>query len=64
MPDSPPYPSDRGDDANVGGDRRSTTGMPRWVKVSAIIALVLVVLVVVMLLVGGGPGEHGPRRHF
>jgi hypothetical protein len=38
--------------------------MPRWVKVSAIIALVLVVLVVVMLLVGGGPGEHGPRRHF
>jgi hypothetical protein len=63
MPDSPPY-SDKGDDATVGVDRRSTTGMPRWVKVSAIIALVLVVLVVVMLLVGSGPGDHGPRRHF
>jgi hypothetical protein len=38
--------------------------MPRWVKVSLIVAAVLVVLVVVMLLLGGGPGEHGPRRHF
>jgi hypothetical protein len=62
MPDSP-MPPDAGDDAPVGIDRRSAAGMPRWVKVSAIIALVIVVLVVVMLLVGGGPGEHGPGRH-
>jgi hypothetical protein len=63
MPDSPRYP-DTGDDAGVGPDRESTTGTPRWVKVSAIIAVILVVLVVVMLLVGGGPGGHGPKRHF
>ena len=61
MPDSPPYP-DTGDDAGVGRGGGSTTGTPRWVKVSAIVALVLVVLVVVMLLVGG-PGSHGPGRH-
>ena len=36
-------------------------GMPRWVKVFAIIALVLVLLVVVMLVTGRG--GHGPGRH-
>jgi len=50
--------------ADSPSDRRSTSGPPRWVKVSGIIALVLVLLVVVMLLVGGGPGEHGPGRHL
>jgi len=41
--------------------RESTTGPPRWVKVFAIIALVLVLLVVVMFLAGG---NHGPGRHL
>jgi len=36
--------------------------MPRWVKVSIIIALVAVALFVVLLLTGG-PGRHGPGRH-
>ena len=40
----------------------STGGTPRWVKVSAIIAVVVVALVAVMLLAGGG--EHGPGRHL
>jgi hypothetical protein len=62
VPDSPTY-SDTREDTDSGLDR-PMTGMPRWVKVSMIVALVLVVLVVVMLLVGGGPGDHGPRRHF
>lgn len=62
MPDSPPYP-DSGDASGVGPDRDSTTGTPRWVKVSAILALVLVLLLVVVLLFGGGPGGHGPARH-
>ncbi len=62
MPDSPPYP-DRGDVSGVGPDRESRTGTPRWVKVSAIVALVLVVLAVAILLFGGGPGGHGPARH-
>ncbi len=42
-------------------DRGSTTGAPRWVKVSGSIAVVLVMMVGVMLLIGGG--DHGPRRH-
>jgi hypothetical protein len=61
MPDSPPYsgtPEDSGSPLE-----RPTPGMPRWVKVSLIVALVLAVLVVVVLLVGGGVGDHGPGRH-
>ena len=50
-PDSPP-------------ERPPAAGMPRWVKVSAIVAAVVVVLVVVLLLFGGGPGAHGPNRHL
>ena len=57
--DDPPYP-DTDDDSGVG-PRESTTGPPRWVKVFAIIALVLVLLVVILLLAGGG--SHGPGRH-
>jgi hypothetical protein len=37
-------------------------GMPRWVKVSAIVVAVLALLVVIVVLVSGG--EHGPRRHL
>ena len=40
----------------------STTGPPRWVKVSGAIALVLVLIAIVVLATGGG-GEHGPGRH-
>ena len=39
-----------------------TTGTPRWVKVSGLVALVLVVLFVVVMLTGRG-GGHGPGRH-
>jgi len=37
------------------------TGTPRWVKVFALVAIVLVALAAVMLIAGGG--EHGPGRH-
>lgn len=37
-------------------------GMPRWVKVSAIVAAAVVLLLLVFLLTGGG-GGHGPQRH-
>lgn len=36
--------------------------MPRWVKVSAIVAAVLALLAVAVLLISGG--EHGPSRHM
>ena len=43
-------------------DGEALTGVPRWVKMSAVVA-VLVVLMVVFVLATGGAGEHGPGRH-
>ena len=39
----------------------SYPGMPRWVKISAVIASMLVLLLVIVLVFGGG--QHGPGRH-
>jgi hypothetical protein len=61
MADSPRSPDIDADPPERPG-REASTGMPRWVKVSAIIAAVVVVLVIVLMLVGGG--EHGPGRHM
>jgi hypothetical protein len=61
MADLTPYP-DTADDPGPGPDRRSTGGMPPWVKVSLIIVAVLVALFVVLNLTGLG-GDHGPGRH-
>jgi hypothetical protein len=41
---------------------RPTTGTPRWVKVSGIIALTVLLLLLLMLLLTGG--NHGPGRHL
>lgn len=46
-------------DADHGADPGG--GRPRWVTVSAVIAVLLAVLFLVLLLVGG---SHGPRRHM
>ncbi|MGH8793192.1 MAG: hypothetical protein ACRDXX_11160 [Stackebrandtia sp.] len=43
-------------------ERESPPGMPRWMKVSAIVVGVLVLLFVVLTLLGVG-GDHGPGRH-
>jgi hypothetical protein len=56
--DPPPY-TDTNDDTGVGPDHESTPGTPRWVKVFAVIGLVLVLLFVIALVSGG----HGPGRH-
>ncbi|MGH8774721.1 MAG: hypothetical protein ACRDWI_05950 [Jiangellaceae bacterium] len=61
MADPPRYP-DTGDETGVGPDRRSTTGTPRCVKVSGVVALVVVLLFVILMLTGVGR-EHGPDRH-
>ena len=47
--------SDVNDGSDTGGSPPAT---PRWVKVSAIVAVVLAVLVVVMWLLGHGPAQH------
>lgn len=48
MPDLPPYPNN--------GDE---SGLPGWVKILGIIALILVLLAVVVML-SGGLGGHTP----
>ena len=47
--------SDVSDGSDTGGSPPAT---PRWVKVSAIVAVVLAALVVVMLLLGHSPAQH------
>ncbi|HRQ41566.1 MAG TPA: hypothetical protein PLD25_26905 [Chloroflexota bacterium] len=39
----------------------SSYSTPRWVKIFALIAVVLVLLVVIVMLIIGG--DHGPGRH-
>jgi hypothetical protein len=58
----PQHPDVSGGDTGARPDRESTTGVPRWVRVAGIIAVV-VVLLIVILLVTSGPGGHGPGRH-
>ena len=58
----PPYPN-TDDDTDVGPDRGSTTGTPRWVRMFGIIVIVVVLLFVVVMMVAGGGGEHVPSRH-
>ena len=57
-PSQEPDPRDKTAGASVGVP---SAGVPRWVKVSGLVALVVVLLVVVMLLI---PGNHGPGRHL
>jgi hypothetical protein len=40
---------------------REEPGMPRWVKVSLVIAAAIAILIGVLLLFGG---DHGPSRHM
>lgn len=47
-------------DATPPADSGRPPGMPRWVKVSGIVILVLVAVLVVSKLAGI---EHGPGRH-
>ncbi len=51
-----------GDDTDVGPGR-DYPGMPRWVKLAGIIALILILLLVVLMVAGVG-GQHGPGRHL
>ena len=46
-----------------GADRSDYPGAPRWVKVFGIVVAVPIRLFVILML-AGGPGRHGPGRHF
>ncbi len=48
---------------HTDADEGTPPGMPRWVKIGAIVVGLLVLLFVVLQLTGIG-GEHGPGRHM
>jgi hypothetical protein len=63
MADLPPNPSSQPntrDESRLRRDRQSLPGLPRWVKVSAIIAVLLVLAFVAVHLAGGGFRGHAP----
>ncbi len=60
MAEPPGFAETRADRAGRSAST-SPPPRPRWVKVSAVLALIAVVILVVVLLAGGG--RHGPGRH-
>lgn len=52
-----------GDDGEGVSPPGTPPRVPRWVKVSAIVAGTLILLVVIVLVTGLG-GDHGPGRHL
>ncbi len=50
-------------DSNDDDKNEPTSGMPRWVKVSLIVVVVLVLTFIVLQFLGIG-GRHGPGRHM
>jgi hypothetical protein len=61
MPDAPAYDQSGETPDTASGQGGAPPGTPRWVKVTAIAALVLVLVLILMMLAGG---EHGPGRHL
>jgi hypothetical protein len=55
----PPHHPDTGDDTGAEPDREST-GLPRWVWLVGIIAVLVALLVLIVILVGGGGHTPGP----
>jgi cytochrome b561 len=49
----PPRDRHTGEDARLAADRQPAPGMPRWVKVTAVIVAVLALLLVIVMLISG-----------
>jgi hypothetical protein len=55
MTDPPRHP-----DSGARSEYESTRGIPRWLKLVGIIAIILVLLIVILMLTGVFGGGHGP----
>jgi hypothetical protein len=58
----PPRDKIAGSNVDAGLDRTSTTGIPRWGKMSGIILAVVILLIIAVMLLSGRAG-HRPDRH-
>jgi hypothetical protein len=63
-----PYMAERtpNGDTDEVPDRASPPGIPRWLKVSGVVVILLIVLVVGISIIAGmehGPGQFGPMQH-
>jgi hypothetical protein len=56
--------SNPGEADGAGPDHEPPAGTPRWVKMFAIIALVIIVLFLILMVTRGPGGRHGPGRHI
>jgi hypothetical protein len=54
--------TDGGHKANVEAGGEGDRGVPRWVKLFGIAAILLLALAIVVMLLSGG--QHGPGRHL
>lgn len=57
----PPFPSGTTPEPRHDPSEVGPPGLPRWLKVSGLVVVVLVALVLVVMLITGG--DHGPGRH-
>jgi hypothetical protein len=53
---------DGGHHANVEAGSEGDRGVPRWVKLFGLAAILLLALAIVVMLLSGG--QHGPGRHL
>ena len=54
-------PAEKSGASSPSSDAATYPGMPRWVKLGAIVAVLVIVLVLAVMILSGG--EHGPLRH-
>lgn len=61
----PSYPANTAEETAptpAHGSGAAYPGTPHWVKVGAMVAVIVVLLVMVTMVLAGG--EHGPMRHI
>jgi hypothetical protein len=68
MTDPTSYSDTGGDERSVASGRPAKPGMPRWLKVSLIVVVVIVAVLFVLMRIGvfgagHGPEQFGPGQH-
>lgn len=62
LPSDQELAGNTGDATDAEPSREQAPGMPRWVKIAGVVAVVVVLLLFAVLVFGGG--QHGPSIHM